>query len=503
MLVKRPSWQHRLLGRKDDDVSIMAVVSSQLQASDGEDGARQGYYARVEVAQDPRVGDKIRTQYLVCVRFPSHQGREPWQAQTKKTYSELAAFRKQLQAAFPDVYFPPAPPKRPFQRFDPRVLEERARNFQGLFDTLGDVSKTWHHRTVLTFFGAPLGYDAEEGGHAQSESSSTGTKEWFARTSRKTKHAATEREGTEIRTLGLGNGSRLDEDDDTTSEEDARGSSVSDANVSHERDARTNTVRDDGCETRAPEPIPFTWKEHPLELPEMQPTESKSRCTNSTKRKGRIVSPKAPEQANNDRTNLPRESSQGEEMVSEDTKQPQSQNALPTETSECVDLARTAARSGNDSVLQDLLASGKVSPDVADGQGMTLLHLAALFGHATTAMKLLEAGAHPMNQNHLKETPLQLASPSLAMQMREWMREHPDVADASHAETNPKGASSEQPISISTGTVEDTHGMQEMEEAHGLASAGNSSATEDDQDLPPAYTDVVSETRERLDSVAI
>lgn len=499
----RPSGPHPFVRRKDDDVSNMALVSSHLQASDGEDGARNGYYARVEVAQDPRLGDKIRTQYLVCVRFPSHQGRETWQAQTKKTYSELAAFRKHLQAAFPDVYFPPAPPKRPFQRFDPRVLEERARNFQGLFDTLGDVSKAWHHRTVLTFFGAPLGNDAEEGSNVESESSSTATKEWFARSSRKTRLAATEREGTEIRTLGRRNGSRLDEDEDTTSEEDARGSFVGDANVRHERDARTNTFHDDRCETRAPEPIPFTWKEHPLELPETQPTESKSRRMNSAKRKGRVSAPKAAEQGVKDRTNLARESSQGEEPVSEDTKRKQSQNALPRETSECVDLARTAARSGNDFVLQDLLASGKVSPDVADGQGMTLLHLSALFGHATTAMKLLEAGANPMIQNHLKETPLQLASPSLAMQMREWIKEHPDMADASHMESKANGASSEQPTPIAVDTVEDTHAMQEMEEAHGLASAGNSSATEEDQDLPPAYTDVVSETRERLDSVAI
>lgn len=494
----------RGIERESVDVSVMAVASAHVDGSEGWFGDGDGYHGRVEVAQEPRLGDKIRTQYLVCVRFPTHQGREAWQAQTKKTYSELTAFRNQMQAAFPDVSFPSAPPKRPFQRFDPRVLQERARTFQGLFDTIGDVSKTWNHRIVLTFFGAPCGHEAEEEG--VEDGTSRGSRDLFARTIHKTKNAAVERQVTEIRTLGRREGPSLDEEY-TTSEEDVRTTRDGEAKTHGEPDARNNTHRGIQFDTRAPEPKPFTWKEHPLEPTQDHECETNKPRANQTTRKERAPAPKkAPPGRDDGIAHARKDGPETKEGIATDEKTQEPRWKVPEGSSECLDMARNAARSGNTSMLQDLLASGKVCPDARDGQGMTLLHLSALFGHASTAMNLLEAGANPTVKNHLKETPLQLASPSLAVRIREWMKEHPDAAEETQTEDQAVEAKDAGTRGTTTGADQGMEGILlkgRTEEDHVPPIEGNSSANEEDNDLPPAYTDVVSESTERIDSITI
>ena len=47
-----------------------------------------------------------------------------------------------------------------------------------------------------------------------------------------------------------------------------------------------------------------------------------------------------------------------------------------------------------------------------------MLHLAALFDHTEIALLLLNAGADPYATNHDKETPLDIAQPSLKLAMK-------------------------------------------------------------------------------------
>jgi ankyrin repeat protein len=52
-----------------------------------------------------------------------------------------------------------------------------------------------------------------------------------------------------------------------------------------------------------------------------------------------------------------------------------------------------------------------------DRQGMSLLHLAAMFGHAGIATVLLKAGASRETKNRDGETPAMMASVTMAAQI--------------------------------------------------------------------------------------
>jgi hypothetical protein len=87
---------------------------------------------------------------------------------------------------------------------------------------------------------------------------------------------------------------------------------------------------------------------------------------------------------------------------------------------------RDAIKAGDAPGAAALLAAG-VDANFVDAQGMTLLHVAAVFNAGGIALALLEAGARVDTRNAQGETPLDCAPPSLAHRLRARAQE---LADA-------------------------------------------------------------------------
>jgi hypothetical protein len=87
---------------------------------------------------------------------------------------------------------------------------------------------------------------------------------------------------------------------------------------------------------------------------------------------------------------------------------------------------RDAIKAGDAPGAAALLAAG-VDANFVDAQGMTLLHVAAVFNAGGIALALLEAGAAVDTRNAQGETPLDCAPPSLAHRLRARAQE---LADA-------------------------------------------------------------------------
>jgi ankyrin repeat protein len=78
---------------------------------------------------------------------------------------------------------------------------------------------------------------------------------------------------------------------------------------------------------------------------------------------------------------------------------------------------RDAIKAGDVAGAVALLAAG-VSATFVDAQGMSLLHVAALFNAGDIALALMDAGASADARNAQGETALEVAPPSLAHRMR-------------------------------------------------------------------------------------
>lgn len=70
---------------------------------------------------------------------------------------------------------------------------------------------------------------------------------------------------------------------------------------------------------------------------------------------------------------------------------------------------RDAIKAASRSEVDRLLTANPKLCTYSDQQGQTLLHLAAMFGHTSIALRLVEAGADPMAKNPQGETPVDLA----------------------------------------------------------------------------------------------
>mmetsp|Transcript_32289 Transcript_32289/g.60668 ORF Transcript_32289/g.60668 Transcript_32289/m.60668 type:complete len:215 (+) Transcript_32289:1127-1771(+) len=79
---------------------------------------------------------------------------------------------------------------------------------------------------------------------------------------------------------------------------------------------------------------------------------------------------------------------------------------------------RAAIKRGNMEVVKDLLEKG-VDPNFRDQQGMSLLHVAAIFNISEAAILLCEAGARIDVKNNQGETAVELAPVVLAGKLKE------------------------------------------------------------------------------------
>mmetsp|Transcript_14993 Transcript_14993/g.18494 ORF Transcript_14993/g.18494 Transcript_14993/m.18494 type:complete len:301 (-) Transcript_14993:171-1073(-) len=79
---------------------------------------------------------------------------------------------------------------------------------------------------------------------------------------------------------------------------------------------------------------------------------------------------------------------------------------------------RDAVKDGNLQAVTELLASDPSLANYQDRQMESMLHLACIFNNADIALTLVRAGAKTNVKNHNGETPLDLALPSLANNIR-------------------------------------------------------------------------------------
>ena len=77
----------------------------------------------------------------------------------------------------------------------------------------------------------------------------------------------------------------------------------------------------------------------------------------------------------------------------------------PEETRRVVQLAMDLARSGDTAELAAFLDHG-LPPDTQDGEGNSLLMIAAYHGHAETVRMLVDRGADVDLRNHRDQTPV-------------------------------------------------------------------------------------------------
>ncbi|KAH7296980.1 hypothetical protein KP509_26G047200 [Ceratopteris richardii] len=80
-----------------------------------------------------------------------------------------------------------------------------------------------------------------------------------------------------------------------------------------------------------------------------------------------------------------------------------------------------AIKNGDAEAVKDLLASG-VDPNHKDKQGMSLLHLAAVFNFTEIAFLLMDAGANTDAKNAQGETPLDCAPVTLQYKMQQKLK---------------------------------------------------------------------------------
>ncbi|KAJ7563374.1 hypothetical protein O6H91_03G107600 [Diphasiastrum complanatum] len=78
---------------------------------------------------------------------------------------------------------------------------------------------------------------------------------------------------------------------------------------------------------------------------------------------------------------------------------------------------REAIKNGDEAAVKDLLMRG-IDANYLDKQGMSLLHLAAVFNFTEIAFLLMDAGANAFIKNAQGETPLECAQPTLQHKMR-------------------------------------------------------------------------------------
>ncbi|KAJ9168126.1 hypothetical protein P3X46_019688 [Hevea brasiliensis] len=84
---------------------------------------------------------------------------------------------------------------------------------------------------------------------------------------------------------------------------------------------------------------------------------------------------------------------------------------------------REAIKNGDSAAVKKLL-SEDVDANYRDKQGLSVLHLAALFNRTDIAFSLMESGASLDYKNAQGETPLDCAPPTLQYKMRKKMEEH-------------------------------------------------------------------------------
>ncbi|KAF2304241.1 hypothetical protein GH714_028819 [Hevea brasiliensis] len=84
---------------------------------------------------------------------------------------------------------------------------------------------------------------------------------------------------------------------------------------------------------------------------------------------------------------------------------------------------REAIKNGDSAAVKKLL-SEDVDANYRDKQGLSVLHLAALFNRTDIAFLLMESGASLDYKNAQGETPLDCAPPTLQYKMRKKMEEH-------------------------------------------------------------------------------
>ena len=94
--------------------------------------------------------------------------------------------------------------------------------------------------------------------------------------------------------------------------------------------------------------------------------------------------------------------------------QPAAANAVYEKSGEGL---RDAIKAGDVAGANGLLAQG-VDPNYVDAQGMSLLHVAALFNAGDIALALLSAGANAGARNAQGETPLEVAPVALAHRLK-------------------------------------------------------------------------------------
>ncbi|KAL8168366.1 hypothetical protein V2J09_009865 [Rumex salicifolius] len=83
---------------------------------------------------------------------------------------------------------------------------------------------------------------------------------------------------------------------------------------------------------------------------------------------------------------------------------------------------RDAIKNHDTYAVMELLRKG-VDPNFCDKQGLSLLHLAAVFNHTDIALALMEHGAKTECKNSQGETPMDCAPPTLQYKMRMKMEE--------------------------------------------------------------------------------
>ncbi|KAL3676694.1 hypothetical protein R1sor_026642 [Riccia sorocarpa] len=79
---------------------------------------------------------------------------------------------------------------------------------------------------------------------------------------------------------------------------------------------------------------------------------------------------------------------------------------------------REAVKNGDVSAVKELLSKG-VDVNYFDRQGMSLLHLAAVFNFTEITFMLMDAGANVHAKNAQGETPIDCAQPTLGHKMRQ------------------------------------------------------------------------------------
>ncbi|KAL5572267.1 hypothetical protein UlMin_021864 [Ulmus minor] len=84
---------------------------------------------------------------------------------------------------------------------------------------------------------------------------------------------------------------------------------------------------------------------------------------------------------------------------------------------------REAIKNGDTTAVKKLLSQG-VDANYHDKQGLSLLHLAAVFNQTEIVFTLMDSGANLQYKNAQGETPLDCAPATLQYKMREKMKEH-------------------------------------------------------------------------------